>query len=198
MEKSFILQKAETNDIKFSNPVLSMTAALSGLGAFGGIICLCMVLMSALSGGNVSSKFFCAATVITIICGMIFVAVSFTFQKQKKMYLKKRKELSKNAVRVQGKVVGVTKYVRHVKYMKETFDEVLWCYKIKYKDGDKYKTVQSDKYLNDISKVLKSDKVDVLILEDKTLVFKNYQLRKDETEPYVKFETEEIEQEAEL
>ena len=85
MEKSFILQKAETNDIKFSNPVLSMTAALSGLGAFGGIICLCMVLMSALSGGNVSSNFFCAATVITIICGMIFVAVSLTFQKQKKM-----------------------------------------------------------------------------------------------------------------
>ncbi len=198
MENSFTLQKAERTDTKYKNPALTMTAAIAGLGCFGGIICLCTILLSALSGGNVSGGIFAAAAAVTLVCGAVFAAASIMFQKRKKEYLKKRRELSKSAVRVQGKVVGVTKYVRHVKYMKDTFDEILWCFKIKYKDGDNYKTVQSDKYLNDISKVLKSDKVEVLILEDKTLAFKNFKLRKDDNEPFVKLETEIIEQEAEL
>ena len=198
MENDFKLQKAESKDSKYKSPALSLFSAVSGLFAFGGMICLCAVLLTQMSGGNVNANFFLASFVITILGSVMFTVSSFLYKKGKSVYLSQRKEMIKSAKKFEGRIIGVTKFIKHVKYMKDTFDEIVWRFKIEYNDDGEVKTVFSDKYLNDISNVLKSDKVNILALEDNTLVFKNYQLRHNENEPYIKLETEEIEQETEL
>lgn len=198
METIFTLQKAETKDHKYSSPALSMTTAISGLLTFGSTICLMVILLTALSGGDVREELFAAAVAAALLSGSVFVISWLMFKKAKRVFLKKRKEMYRSARKLTGKVIGVTKHIRHVKYMRDTFDEILWSFKIEYKDGNEVKTVTSDKYLNDISKVLKSDRVSVFVLEDNTLVFKNYCLRNNESDPYIKLETEVTEQDAEI
>ena len=198
MGTSYKLQRAETKDHGFSSPALSMAAAIGGLLAFGGLICLGMVFPAILSGGSVKGEFFAAGVGVTVLGGSLFVISQMMFRKAKREFLKKRKEMYKSGKRFSGRVVGVNKHVRHVKYMKDTFDETLWSFKIEYNDGGEIRTVTSDKYLNDISQVLKSDKVTVVILGDGTAVFKNYCLRNNENDPCIKLETEETEQDAEI
>ncbi len=198
MKTEFTLKKAESKDSKYSSPMITMLSAVAGMLAFGGMICLCAVLLTRMSGGDVNAKFFTASFAVTIVGSVMFMLLSFLYRMGKKEYFKQRKEMYASARRLTGKVTGVTKYVRHVKYMKETFDETLWRFKITYEYGGEEKTAMSDKYLNDISKVLKSDKVSVLILSDGTTAFRNYQLRSTEEDPCIQLETEVIEQDAEV
>ena len=73
METIFTLQKAETKDHKYSSPALSMTTAISGLLTFGSTICLMVILLTALSGGDVREELFAAAVAAALLSGSVFV-----------------------------------------------------------------------------------------------------------------------------
>jgi len=193
MNGKYILQKAQTKDAEFRSPALNMLTALGGLGVFAGIICIFVILLSALSGGKSNIQSFIAAVGITLISACVFIVSYYIFNRKKKAYLKKKKRMLANAKRFDGQITGIVKNIRHVKYMHETFDEITWCFKIEYNDEEGTKTVNSELYLNDITRVLKNDRVSVLVLSDGTTVFKNFHLRKDDQESYIKLPLEDIE-----
>lgn len=199
MEDSFVLQKAASDETKYTNNILSLIIALSGLGAFGSLICLCMTVISAFSRQKFDNIGLIAASFIgMLLCVLVFVVADEMYKQRKKAYLKAQKKLYKKAERIKGRVVGAVKYVRHVKYMRDTFDDIQWCFKIEYGFGDEKKIIESDRYLNDISQVLADDRVYVLMLDGEVIAFEGYKLRCDDREPYVQLNTEEIEQESEV
>jgi len=192
-ESKYTLKKATPKDADFKSPVLNMLITLSGLGIFGGIICICVILLSALSQAASDGRAFLVSVGITVISACIFIVSYSAFNKKKKEYIKKRKSMTANAQRFSGRVVGIVKNVRHVDYMKETYDEITWCFNIEYTDNAGTRTVKSDVYLNDITVVLRDDRVTVLVLQDGSFSFKNFHLRKNDSEPYKKFKIEEVE-----
>jgi len=194
----FTLQKAQSKDAGFKSPVLNMLTSLGGLGVFGGIICICVVFLSALSQGKANGQAFLVSVGITIISACIFIISYSAFRKKKKEYIKKKKSMIANAACYNGKVTGIVKQIRHVKYMKENFDEITWCFNITYTDNEGVKNVYGDLYMNDITKVLKDDHVTVLVLNDGSLAFKNFHLRKDDSEPCKEFTILEIEKSDEI
>ena len=45
-----------------------------------------------------------------------------------------KKALRKNAVKIEGRIVGIEKRIRHVSYMNDVFDEILWNFQVEYKN----------------------------------------------------------------
>ncbi len=193
MNGKYVLQKAQSKDTDFKSPALNMLIALGGLGVFAGIICIFVILLSALSGGRSNDQAFIAAVGITIICAFVFTASYAAFNRKKKAYIKNKKSMLTNAKRFSGHIVGIVKNIRHVEYMHETFDEVTWSFKIEYTDDAGTKTINSDLYLNDITQVLKDDRVSVLVLSDGATAVKNFHLRNETSDPVIDMPVEEVE-----
>ena len=185
----FKLIRAEEKDAKYSNPKLRLMLTIDYLGIFGSVITICMIVMSAFSRDNhsVDFKYISAAAVVLILCVAAAAALNVMDKKARKEFLKNEKNLRKNAKKYKGKIVGTEKNIRHVTYMKEVFDEIIWNFIIKYKDeNNEIITVKSEKFLNDISEVLASRNVTVYALEDGTFEFGGYKLRENSGDDFVK------------
>ena len=198
MEKNekYQLLKAKEKDAKYSNPMLRLFLTLGYLGIFSALITVYMAAMTALSREDHKFEYSYAAVaaVIFLICIVMVVWLNYKDKKSRKAFLKHEKELRRNAVKYRGRIVGVEKYVRHVRYLNDVFDEVTWRFIIKYKnENNEIVTVKSDDYLNDISDVLADNKVVIYCLEDKTFEFKGYKLRESESDKPVKLKVNVLE-----
>lgn len=187
--KNFELVRAEEKDAKYSNPKLRLMLTIGYLGIFGSIITVYMIVMSALSredhGFDVT--YTAAAIIVFAVCTAAVAVLNIFDKKAKKEFLKNERNLRKNAKKYRGKIVGAEKNIRHVMYMKDVFDEIIWNFVIKYKnENDEIITVKSDKFLNDISEVLTSKNVIVYELEDGTFEFGGYKLRENPDDDFVK------------
>ena len=185
----FELVRAEEKDSKYSNPKLRLMLAIGYLGIFGSIITVYMITMSALSREDhgFDAAYTAAALVVLAVCIAAVIALNVMDKKAKKEFFKNEKTLRKNAKKYRGKIVGAEKNIRHVTYMKEVFDEIIWNFIIKYKDeNNEIVTVKSEKFLNDISEVLASRNVAVYALEDGTFEFGGYKLRENPDDDFVK------------
>ncbi len=184
------LFRAESEDSKYSNPMLRLFLTLGFLGIFGSIITLYMIVMSYFSRGKTHFEFeFAAAAVIAfVICAAAVTVLNIIDKKEKNKFLEKEKTKLKNAKRYKGKVIGAEKHINHVRYLNDVFDEVVWNFIIEYFDEETNKNimVQSEKFLNDISEVLSEDSVTVCVLEDGTLFFEDYRLRESRDKDFIK------------
>lgn len=195
MEDNAVIEmiKAQSDDIKYSNTALRLLIVLASLGIFGSMICIFMIVMSAASQGSQSINInFLAGTVI--FCGLCIAAVVVLCvfdNAARKRFFENEKTLRKNAKRFDGKIVGIEKHINHVKYANEIFDEILYNFLVEYKnENNETVTVKGEGFLNDITEALADDSVTVLELEDGTLVFENYCLRKKTDDNFIKLTTE--------
>ena len=199
--EQFELVRAEAKDAKYSNPSLRLFLALGYLGIFSSVIAVYMIIMSALSredhGFNV--QYTAVAIVVFIVCLTAVIVMNYLDKKARKEFFKKEKQLLKNAKKYKGKIVAAEKNIRHVKYVNEVFDEIIWNFVIKYKnENDEIITVKSEKFLNDISEVLKSRSVTVYVLEDGSNSFGGYHLREKADDEYIKLKIKVHEEEAKV
>ncbi len=195
------LVRAEEKDVKYSNPKLRLMLAIGYLGIFGSIITVFMIFMSALSREN--HKFDVTYTIVAIVvmtlCIAAVIVLNMLDKKAKKEFFKNEKMLRKNAKKYRGKIVGIEKNIRHVTYMKDVFDEIIWNFIIKYKnENNEIITVKSEKFLNDISEVLASKNVTVYALEDGTFEFGGYKLRENKDDDFIKLKVKINEEDAKV
>ena len=199
--EKFELVRAEEKDSKYSNPKLRLMLTIGYLGIFGSIITVFMIFMSALSRENYDFDvtYTAAAIVVMMVCAAAVVVLNIRDKKAKKEFLKNEKTLRKNAQKYRGKIVGAEKNIRHVTYMKEVFDEIIWNFIIKYKnENNEIITIKSEKFLNDISEVLTSKNVTVYALKDGTFEFGGYKLRENADDDFVKLKIKINEEDAKV
>lgn len=196
------LIKADGDDANYSNKMLRLLLSLGYLGVFGSFICMFMMIMSAVSRENrlLDVKPMAAAIVTLAVCIAVVIAVTILDKKGRKDFQAAEERLLTNAKAVDGRVVGVVKHIRHVSYAREVFDEITWNFKIEYFDeeNNETRTVESDRYLNDISTVLADDSVTVYIKSDGTLAFDGYKLRESFDDEYISPKLEEDVQDTEV
>ncbi len=179
--EQFELVKADEKDCEYSNPLLRILSAVFGIVGFGSLIAIFMAVLSAFAGGAsaLSVKFFCSAGMAFALSAAAAAIAGYYDKKERRKFLKHKKALRKNAVKIEGRIVGIEKRIRHVSYMNDVFDEILWNFQVEYKnENNETLVVPSDRFLNDISEVLKNDKVTVYVMKDGKIGFGGYQLRK--------------------
>lgn len=202
IDEKIKLIKAEGEDSKYSNPMLRLLLALGYLGIFGSIITVYMIIMSAMprDDHNVEITLMAAALIAFAVCTAAVVFLNIIDKKARKEFFEKENTLRKNAKRFDGKIVGVEKHIRHVRYINEVFDEILWNFKIEYFDDEKNEllTVSGEKFLNDISEVLSEDSVSVFVPEDGSVFFDDYRLKKDPDDEFLKLEVEVYEKDSKV
>lgn len=196
------LIRAGGDDANYSNKTFRLFLSLGYLGIFGSFICMFMMIMSAVSRENhlLDVKPMAAAIIALVVCIVAVIVVSLLDKKSRNEFKTAEKKLLANAKSVDGRIVGVVKHIRHVSYAREVFDEITWNFKIEYFDEENNKTctVESDRYLNDISAVLADDSVKVYIKSDGTLAFDGYKLRESFDDEYISPEIEEDVQDMEV
>jgi len=200
-KEKYVLLTAKEKDAKYSNPMLRLFLALGYLGIFSGLITVYMAVMTALSREDHKFEYTyaAAAAVIFAVCIALVLWLNYKDKKARKAFFKHEKELRKNAKKYRGKIVGIEKYVRHVRYLNDIFDEITWRFIIKYKnENDEIVTVKSDDYLNDITDVLVDSKVSVYCLEDDTFEFKGFKLRESDSDVPVKFKVHVFEEDVKV
>ena len=188
------LIRVEGEDARYSNPMLGLLLALGYLGIFGSIITVYMIVMSALSRDDhaVEINFMAAALIALAVCTAAVVFLNIIDKKSRKEFFEKENNLRKNAKKFDGKIVGAQKHIRHVKYLNDVFDEIIWNFKIEYFDDEKNEllTVSGERFLNDISEVLADDSVSVFVMKDGSLRFDDYKLKKNPGDEFIKLEVE--------
>lgn len=194
------LLKAEGEDSRYSNPMIRLLLTLGYLGIFGSIITIYMIVMSALSRDDhaVEVSFMAAALIALVGCIAAVVFLNIIDKKAKKEFFEKEAELRNSAKKFDGRIVGVEKHVRHVKYVNDVFDEIIWNFKIEYFDDEKNEllTVSGERFLNDISEALAEDSVSVFVSKDGSLYFDDYKLKKNPDDEFVKLSVEVFEKDA--
>lgn len=186
--EKFELIRAEEKDAEYSNPMIRLFLTLGYLGIFGSIIAVYMIIMSALSRDDhgFDVTYTAAAVIIFAVCLVAVILLNISDKKNRNEFLKNKKQLRRNAKKYKGKIVAAEKNIRHVKYMNEVFDEIIWNYVIKFKnENNEILTVKSEKFLNDISEILSSRNVTVYSLENGTYEFGGYKLRESSDEDFV-------------
>lgn len=201
-DKIPMLLKAEGDNSKHFNPMIQLLSAIAYLGVFGSVICGFMIIMSAASDKNNTLDISLMSVTITVfaVCIAAVIVLGIVNKNSEKKLRQEDNIKILNARRTDGKVVGVVKHINHVAYRHEIFDETIWNFKINYFNEEKncICTVESDRYLNDISTVLANDTVTVYIKSDGKLAFDGYKLRKSFDDDYIKLEIEEDIQDTEV
>ncbi len=174
--------------------LFSVLAAVAYLGIFGGIICCAAAILINISESDGQEDYTLLAQGIIAAAASGCLAVLFALlgRKARSSDVRKREQLLKSLPRVEGKIVGITKYVRTIKQGSAVYHDAEWSFKIEYTDTQgKRHTAESERYVDDVQDMLKSDRVYVY-LKDDGIELDGYELRKSDDDPAAELKVSEV------
>lgn len=192
----YILIRAEDKRGKFRKVSYSLPITLSYLGIFSSLICEFMVIMSALSRSNHEINFTVMAggAIVFVLCTVAAVAFSLLEKRSIQKADEERKEILKGITPVDGTVKNVNKYIRRIHHDGNAYEESVYTFSIEYSDSEtgELKTLESEKYLNDVTQVLSDNKVNIYFEKNGDFELDGFVFRKSESDPPYPLEVNDI------
>lgn len=193
--EDFSLIKA--GEEKGGNAVLSVFSVIAYLGVFSSLIGAFMVFMSAMSSDNKALNYdvLAGCVIAFAVCIGAAIVTSVLQRRENEKAERLRGEFIKSTAPVDGKIVGINKYVKRIYHEGNTYEELLWSFNIEYRDSktNEKRSVESEKYLNDVSNVISGDSVKIYFREDGTFELDGFALRKSEDDAKAELKITEIE-----
>lgn len=192
----YSLVRAEDKRKKFGKVSYSLPLTLSYLGIFASLICEFMVIMSAFSQPNHTIDFTVMAGGLIVF--VISVALTFVFSALEKKSIQKaeniRKEILNSITPVNGKVKSINKYIRRIYHDGNAYEESLYTFNIEYDDpkNGELKTLESEKYLNDVTQVLANNEVKIYFDDNGDAELDGFVFRKSDSDTAFPFKINEI------
>lgn len=194
-EFKYSLLKANEFDSDTDRVPFQLLMTVACLGVFSSVVCEFMLIMSALSGTEhkLNYKFMAGGVIVFIVCA----AAAFIFGALQKNAVKKLRQKERDFIDsttpVDGKIIAVNSYVKLIHHGKSTYRETLWSMLIEYTDDDgAVKTIESEKYLNDICEVLTDTAVKIYFKDNERFILDGFKLRKDENDERINVSVNEI------
>ena len=164
-------------------PVLRVLIAVCYTGILAAVMAGMASVFSVASGAEKGWDKLAAAAAALVVFGAGTVILSIVDRSKRSQYENEQARLDREAKVFRGTVELARKHVRTAQYGSGRYEEITWSFSVSYNDenGDT-KTVNSPRYLNDISHILADRAVDVHVREDGVCTFGDFRLAQNEDE----------------